>query len=132
MKRQQKKRRHVTIVYSCLTGKAVWVNIGKSDNPRMTYWRACKAELERIRRWSETVAERKAWIKKFLNACMERLPMMSELPEEKRKAAKSLLAMAEVNMPCDMEFYNHIVEEARRRNAASKRWVERRSKKYGM
>lgn len=111
----KREKKNVKIVYSCLTGKAVWVYIGPTDRPRMSYWRASQAEIERFRRWNEIVAERKAWIRKLLNSCMEKFPMMNALPEEKRRISRRLLTMAEEKLPFHSEFYKHVMEERRRR-----------------
>ena len=111
----KREKRYVKIVYSCLTGKAVWVYIGPTEQPRMSYWRACQAELERFRRWNESLAVRKAWVRKLLDACMDKFPMMNDLPDDKRRIARRLLTMAEEKLPFRSEFYNHIMEERKRR-----------------
>ena len=41
--------------------------------------------------------------------------LTSELTPEQKQAAKELQAMAKKEPPCDREFYNHIMEERRRR-----------------
>ena len=111
----KREKKYIKIVYSCLTGKAVWVYQGPTENPRMAYWRACQQEIERFKHWDEWVAERKAWVMNLLNACLAKQPMMSELPEEKRKAAKRLLAIANEPQPFQSDFYDHIMEMKRRR-----------------
>ena len=46
---------------------------------------------------------------------MANLPINAELTPDQKAAAKKLLKMADEMPPYDMEFYNHIVEERRRR-----------------
>lgn len=128
----KRRKKHISIRYSCLTGKAVWVNVGFASDPRMSYWRACKHELEYVRSFAERMARRKESVKAMLGACLANLPINAELSEEKRKAAKRLLAIAEEKVPLYTGFYDHIMEEARRRNNTSKRWTEARSKKFGI
>lgn len=111
----KREKKHITIVYSCLTGVPVWVYFGPTEKPRMAYWRACKAEIELHRRWPEIVAERRDFIMGILNKCLQNQPMMSDLPPEKKKAAKRLLAMANEPQPFYSEFYDHIMEERRRK-----------------
>ena len=106
----------VEIRRSCITGKVVWVYRGRTKAAaHVAYWRACKAEIERVKQWPEIMARRRAWILKILNDAMANLPIDAELTPEQKQAAKELQAMAKKEPPCDREFYNHIMEERRRR-----------------
>lgn len=101
---------------SCLTGNAVWARrcrTKKEESQR--YWRACRAEIERVRRWPETAARRKAAILDLLSRCTARLSAVAEMTPDMREAARQLVSIAEKGMPCHMEFYEHIMEERRRR-----------------
>ena len=115
MKKQIKMKYPVTIIRrSCLTGVPVWVYRGASKaGARQAYWRACKAEIERVRRWSEITADRTARITRFISQCMEKLPIDAELTPVQMEAAKQLRAILKKEPQCNMEFYNHIMEERR-------------------
>ena len=104
------------IVKSCLTGKAVWIYQGPSKEAcRRAYGRACKRELEFVRHWEERVERRRAHLRKLLADCTASLPVTGEIPPEKRAAAKVLADMAEERQECYTGFYDHILEERRRR-----------------
>jgi len=108
---------NVTVIRrSCITGKIIWVYRGMSKNAaNVAYHRAWKHELERIKHWPEYVAERKANILKLLNDCLANLPITAELTPKQKAAARRLRKMAETEPECDLDFYNHIIEEQRRR-----------------
>lgn len=107
----------VTIILkSCLTGTAVWIYRGPSrDAARLAYWRACKKEVERVRRLAEAAERRKANVMRMLSELTAGMPATAEMPPEKRQLAKQLLSLSERKMPACGEFYNHIMEERRRR-----------------
>lgn len=129
------KRRHlVTIIKrSCLTGKVVWIYRGMSHNAgRLAYWKACKKELEKVKQWSERMADRKRKLTMVLGLSDSNTSangssgkasangtsgnmIGDELTDEQRKAYRELVRMSKQEPPPDMEFYNHIVEERRRR-----------------
>lgn len=113
----QRKEYPVTVIRkSCLTGKAVWIYRGPSHNAaRIAYWRACKKEVERVRNWPETMARRKANILAFLSELTANLPPLAEMPPEKRAAARKMLALAEEQPDPGLAFYEHIMEERRRK-----------------
>lgn len=117
---------------SCLTGKVIWIYHGHSHSgARQAYLKACKKEIQRIRQWALKMQERRRAIMRLLtdgessfsgnlfNDCMT---------PEQRAAAKEILAMSKNEPPQDREFYDHIVEEAKRRNWKSERWSENRKK----
>ena len=111
------RKYNVTILrHSCITGKLIWVYRGMSRHAgRDAYYRACKREIERVKHWPEYVAERKAQILKLLNDCLAKFPIDYVLTPEQKKAARTLMKIAEEEPECDMEFYNHVMEERRRR-----------------
>jgi hypothetical protein len=117
MKRIFESKHGVTVIcYSCLTGKAVWLYRGPSRGAaNVAYWRACKKEIEYVRQWPRYVAERKAFYEGILNGCLASLPIDAELTPSQKAAAKVLRKLADEKLPCYMEFYNHIMEERRRR-----------------
>lgn len=131
------RRRHlVTIIKrSCLTGKVVWIYRGASrEAGRHAYWKACKKELEKVKQWAERMADRKRRLTLMLGSSDSSSSSGNgssgskasgkgssgnmfggELTDEQRKAARELVRMSKQEPPPDMEFYNHIVEERRRR-----------------
>lgn len=121
----------VVIRYSCITGKPVWVYWAPSKGAAWTaYSRACKREAEVVRRAPEVAAQRKANIKALLSRCLESLPIGAELTPRQQAAAKELLALAEMEIPFSREFYDHVVEERRRRaeDAEIRRQMREREK----
>lgn len=117
-----KRKKHTTLVirYSCLTGKAVWIYNAPSNTAMWTaYWRARKREVERVRNWSRTVGLRKSNILRLLNDCTASVSITDDLPPDKREAAQRLRKMAEAK-PCHRDFYNHLMEERRRKELKNK------------
>lgn len=111
------KKPLVTIIKrSCLTGKAVWVYQGKSLNAaRKAYWVARKKEIERVKNWPKTAEAYTAYIRNFINSLLEKIPINCELTPDQREAIRELKALEKKGIECDLEFYNHIMEERRRR-----------------
>lgn len=111
------KIHNITIILkSCLTGKAVWIYRGPSKHAaRKAYWSACHKEMARMRQWADKAAQRKANIQRMLSELTAGMPATGELPPEKKTAARQLLAISEKALPTGSEFYNHIIEERRRR-----------------
>ena len=107
----------VTIILkSCLTGTAVWIYRGKSRNAaRKAYWFACRKEMERVRRMAEAAERRRANVMRMLSELTAGMPATAELPPEKRQLARQLLSLSERKEPAG-EFYDHIMEERRRRD----------------
>ena len=128
-----KRKKLVTVICrSCLTGKAVWVYQGPSENAaRIAYYRACRKEVERVRSWGKIVAQRCQNISRLLSNCMAELPINAELTPVQLAAARRLKEMSKQECPCYREFYDHILEESRRKNEASSRWRENRQKWLG-
>ena len=112
---KRKKHRTWVIRYSCLTGKAVWIYRSPSNGAMwLAYWRARKQELERVRNWNKTMAQRKSNILRLLSDCTASVPITDDLPPDKRDAAQRLRRMAEAPKSCHRDFYNHLKEERRR------------------
>ena len=103
----QNEKKYV-IRYSCITGKAVWIyrNLSK-EAVRQAYCRARKREEERVRRWGNIVATRKANIRRMLSRLMEAIPVTENLSAEKKKAARQLADMADAPLACDRGFLEH-------------------------
>ena len=111
------RKKVIVVRRSCLTGKIVWFHRCTTENAgRIAYWRACKKEIERVRNWPKTVAERSRMIMEMLTAVTSRIPIGTEMTPEQKAAARRLKAIAQQKEPCYMEFYNHIMEERRRRD----------------
>lgn len=125
----KKEKKYIHVVRSCITGNVVWLYRGKSRAGAMrAYWIACKKELELMKKMPEIIAQRRESILKFLAALQASLPIDAELTEQQKAAAKTIRAIAAKDMKVDTEFYEHILEEARRRNEASGRWRDVRNK----
>ena len=106
---------------SSLTGKAVWIGRFLTKGAaRSAYCRACKRELERVRRWNEKLARRRAKILCLLNCCLDKIGFTQQLTPEQLAAARQLNKIADEKICCDMHFYEHIVEDHRRRDEIHK------------
>ena len=104
------------ILKSCLTGKVVWIYQGPSEGAaRVAYWRACKKEIERVKNWSRTVAERRRAIGQMISDFTANIPLTAEMTDVQREALRKLQNIRKAPYPCDREFYNHIMELRRRR-----------------
>lgn len=112
----RKRKTVIVIRRSCITGKVVWVYRGKSRGAAyVAYHRACRMEVQRVRHWSETAAERRARILGMLNEWLEDLGITDTLTPEQAVAARQIQELANEDIACDREFYEHIMEERRRR-----------------
>lgn len=119
--KQTSKSENLFIRWSCLTGKAVWVYLGPSeDSAKKAYSRAWHCEVKRVRKWAEIVATRMANVKKLLNDCMQHLPINAELTPQQQQAIRQLLSIAHQTTDGRSEFYLHIEEEHRRRQKTDK------------
>lgn len=100
---------------SCLTGRAVWIYRGPSEHAAdESYRRACIREIERVRHFSDMAATRTRNISRLLNDCMDGIPFTAELTPQQREAAEQLHSLMSRGAYVS-EFYEHIVEERRRR-----------------
>lgn len=131
--KKHRQNNYIKLVRSCLTGKVVWVYQGTSqEGARRAYLRACKREVIRVRNWVQYVNEHRSRIRQFINMCMASLPLDAELTPEQKEAAKELRRIEREDIPCYREFYDHIIEEAKRRNEASARWRDNRNEWLGL
>jgi hypothetical protein len=110
-------KNNVTIIrYSCLTGKAVWVYTGSSRGSAYTeYWLACKEEIERMVHWNDLVERRKANIMRMLNDLTASVSIGTEMSPSRKEAAQQLVSLAKEKVTCYRDFYEHVMEERRRR-----------------
>lgn len=120
MRKDVKKIRNsatkVFIRRSCITGKVVWIYIGPSEPSAVkAYCRARCSELKRFSKWAETVTYRMANVKRLLNDCMQHLPINAELTPQQQQAVRQLLSIAKQTLSGRSEFYEHIMEENRRK-----------------
>lgn len=131
-----KHRKLVTIIKrSCITGKVVWIYQGVSrEAARIAYWRACKKELEKMKHWTEQMADRK----RMVGAVMGMLSCSSSssvfdvnMTDEQRQAARELAKLRKEEPALDTGFYEHIMEERRQRRQDSeiRREMRERDKK---
>lgn len=134
----KKKRKMITIVkHSCLTGKIVWVYRGRSsDGARIAYWRACRKEVRRVRQMMIREAERKKQLLRLLandGSASSSFSIRADMSQEQRKAVREIVKLCKKQLSHGGEFYEHIIEEARRRNWQSNRWKSNREKlfRYG-
>ena len=117
---RKKKPKVIVIKRSCLTGEAVWVYRGPSrEAARRAYWRACKREIQRVKDWGRTAAERVAAIRKLATDCTSRLAGKVLTPAQE-EAIRQLKTIEKKLPEYHCAFYDHIMEERRRRKADSK------------
>ena len=101
---------------SCITGNVVWVyNAPTYGAARVAYKRACDKELERVKHLTKVRAERKKYILHVINEFIADMNPMEPLTPEQVEGIKMLRRLAEELIATDLEFYEHIVEERRRR-----------------
>lgn len=130
-----KREKNIIVVKrSCLTGKIVWIYRGSSyEGARLAYWRACKHEVRRVRSWASRMAERRRQLMRLLtgsDSSSSSSILARKMTPEQRKAAREIIQMGKQPPPRDSAFYDHIVEEARRRNWRSNRWKDNREKMF--
>jgi hypothetical protein len=111
----------VTVIrYSCVTGKAVWLYQGQSnDGLRKMYWKAQRKEQTRARWFMRRVESRKRIIQHLLDECMAALPILGELTKEQRDAVRRLKAIINEKQERYSAFYYHIQSVRRRRKRDS-------------
>ncbi len=126
----KRKQRILRIIRrSALTGKAVWVEHTRTyKNEWDSYKYACRKEFVRMNQWTRTVARRRKNILLFLGKLTERLPIIGDIPHDKRDAAKVITQISDTEPAKQSDFYEHIQEEKRQKRNASrrmKRWREK-------
>lgn len=131
-KRQSKEVKHrtndVTVIKrSDTTGRAVWLYQGSSkEGARKAYERVRRKENTRVRWWKSRMKRRAKTILTFLEKLVEALPMMGDIPPEKRQAIRDLQHLADNPPPCDTELYNQLQQERRKRNKKKEELKRRR------
>lgn len=116
----QQHKKLTFIRRSCLTGKVVWIYRGRlAKSADESYRRACIREIERVRHFSDMAATRQRNISRLLNDCMDGIPFTAELTPQQREAAEQLHSLMSRTTHVS-EFYEHIVEERRRRKQKTK------------
>ena len=116
MEQEKHKQRGVVVRKSCLTGQPVWLCQGKSWAAGIrAYYRARQREVKRVRQWGVTVKRRMANIRRLLCDCTAGIPLTAKLTAEQRTAARELEMQSRTSVACYRGFYEHILEERRRR-----------------
>lgn len=101
---------------SCLTGRIVWLYRGASKRAAATaYYRACIKELHDHKHRNHQQAERQRNIMHILNECIADLDPTLPLTKEQQQSARLLRKLAEEPISTSNDFYEHVVEERRRR-----------------
>lgn len=131
-----KHRKLITIIKrSCITGKVVWIYQGVSrEAARIAYWRACKKELEKMKHWTEQMADRKRMVGAVMGmlSCSSSSSVFDDhMTDEQRQAARELAKLRKEEPALDTGFYEHIMEERRQRKQDSeiRREMRERDKK---
>lgn len=52
---------------------------------------------------------------RLLNECIEAVPLTGDMPPAQKTAVRQLLKLSKEDIACHREFYEHIIEERRRR-----------------
>lgn len=113
----KKNSSHITIRRSCINDQAVWIHKGSPKASIVAYWRACKREVERVKRWSETLAQRRKNIYRLLSRDSDSSTVFDEcLTDDQKIAVRKLLAISKMETDGRTAFYDHIIEERRRRH----------------
>ena len=116
MRRKKKNIMNLYIKYSCLTGRAVWVNFSPTRKARWAaYQKACRHEIERKEHWEETQAQRREFFLKMLSDYQSNISCTAELTPKQKEAVRVLLRMANEKIPFQSEFYDDMMEERRRK-----------------
>lgn len=103
-------RKRLFLRRSCITGKVVWAYRGFKKAERNAYYRACEAEIRRIRDWAKRMEIRKANILHILGDGKK-----ENLTDEQREAARKIQAISRKPIAPYTGFYDHVIEERRRR-----------------
>lgn len=112
----RRKGKILVVRKSCLTGKVVWLYWGSSQGAaRWAYHHACEEEIKRVNNWGERAEARRRNILKLLDECLSYIPITEALTPEQAEAARRLRNLSKEDIACHREFYEHIMEERRRR-----------------
>lgn len=138
----QKRKKKLFVKRSCLTGKIVWAKYCATPRGAQdAYQRACRKEVRRYRDYSLTMKRRRQKLFSVIgitdsssaSSSVSSLASRSGLTPKQRAAIREIQALDRDRPPQGGEFYDHIIEEARRRNRKSSQWRENREKlfRYG-
>lgn len=101
---------------SCLTDKVVWIYWGPTRrSANVAYHRACKKEIKRVNNWGQRAEQRRREILNVLNECLADIPITEALTPQQAESARQLRNLSKEDIACHREFYEHIMEERRRR-----------------
>ena len=110
-----KRRGILTILKSCLTGKAIWIYRGPTKHSAgKAYRRACYFEKKWSRRFLRAITKRKNNIQGFLGNLVASHPFTERLPQPTRRAARKIGNVSKKESRHQSEFYQHIKEERKR------------------
>lgn len=134
-----KAKKNTYVKRSCIDGKIVWLYRGASSNGmNLAYWRTMREEVKRVRLWGMRMAERRHILMSLIPGCgntssINVLLHNKSFTKEQRLAIRAIDRLIRDVSPQGSEFYNHILEEARRRNSRPDHWKDRREKlfRYG-
>lgn len=124
MRNERRKHKSVRIRRSCITDEAVWIFQGAPGGERMAYSRAARMEIRRMARFGEVLARRRENISGLLEDCLSAIPEGAVLTPVQQDAVRQLQALIRKEPECHSGFYDHIMEERRRR--AEDREIRRR------
>lgn len=130
-------KKNTYVKRSCLTGEIVWVCRSTSRSAAYcAYWRTCKHEVTRIRHWMQRMEKRKRRLLGIIihdDSSSASSAALREMTPAQRRAVNEVKRIIERQPSKHSDYYDHIIEEARRRNLQSERWKENREKmiRYG-
>lgn len=109
-----KRNSNITkIMYSCVTGRAVWIYRGASEEAmRLAYFRARRREELRLSEWSNRVRKHKQGLRRILEILQLNAPKTAVA----RKGIKQIQSLINTRMCYGRDFLDHIREEQRKRD----------------
>lgn len=113
------------LLRSCVNDRVVWIYHGTTRQAvRLAYWKVCRKEIERMRNWPATAAARMEPLERLLAVCTASMSGVTDPTPAQKEALRTLRTLCRRPPECDTDFYDHIVEERRRR--AEDREIRRR------
>lgn len=92
--KKEKTCAHREIRYSCVTGEAVWIYCGASNEAcRRAYYRTVLLERRRRQQWPGIIRRRTSGITRLLQECLATLPILGTLTAGQREAIKTIRQM---------------------------------------
>ena len=115
----RRNEKDIYVRRSCINGKVVWMARCKSRKAAdVSYCRAVKAELQRKSHLPRLDKQRRHNILAMLNEYLDYIPITQALTPEQVAASKYIRALSAEEIATHSEFYDHIIEEKRRRQEA--------------